>query len=143
MNYSELNADLTPEELIRLRYAALEEQSYSLLYASYHPQAPFIEQFPDVTAYLDFAAQSLAGMRLCEAYVGASRTTSEGVELICAIRFEMGAGMQTMYELALVRQTEVGWRYHSAQKLSGEDYQGEFAALDFIHFDRQSPKIRF
>ena len=82
-------------------------------------------------------------MRLCEAHVGVSRTTAEGVELICALRFESGGTVQTLYELALLMPTEAGWRYHSAQKLSAEDYQGEFAALDFVHFDQQSTKIRF
>lgn len=143
MSHSELTIDLTAEELIRLRFTALEEQNFSLLYASYHPQAPFLEQFPNPTAYLEFAAQSLSGIRLCDAQVGVSRVTSEGVEQICAMRFELGGVVQIMYELALLKTTDSGWRYHSAQKLTAEDYQGEFAALDFVHFEQHSPQIRF
>jgi len=143
MSHPELNIDLTAEELIRLRFSALEEHNFALLYASYHPLAPFLEQFPDAGAYLEFAVQTLSGLRLCKTRVGLSRATPGGVELICALSFELGSSLQTLYELALLKPTEAGWRYHSAQKLTGEDYQGEFAALDFIHFDRQSPQIRF
>jgi len=143
MSHPELTVDLTAEELICLRYTALEEHNFSLLYASYHPQAPFLEQFPDARDYLEFAAQSLSGMRLCDTHVGLSRSTPEGVELISALSFELGTSTQTLYELALLIPIAEGWRYHSAQKLTDEDFQGEFDALDFVHFDQQSPKIRF
>ena len=143
MSHPELTNDLTAEELIQLRYTALDEQNFSLLYASYHPEAPFLEQFPNVMVYLEFAAQSLSDVRLCEILVGLSRATTEGIEVICSLRFELRARVQTLYELALLMPTEAGWRYHSAQKLSDEDFQGEFAALDFVHFDQQSPRIIF
>ena len=143
MTHPELTLDLTAEGLIRVRYAALREQNFSLLYASYHPQAPFLEQFSHLQSYLEFAADSLCALQLRAGDVGASRTTADGVEVICALRFEIGGVAQVLYELALVMPTALGWRYHSAQKLTAEDYQGEFAALDFVHFDQQSPRIRF
>ncbi|MCF6180135.1 MAG: hypothetical protein L3J63_12230 [Geopsychrobacter sp.] len=143
MNHPELTVDLTAEELVRLRFTALKEQNFLFLYASYHPRSPFLELFPHADIYLEFAVQNLAPMRLCASEVGASRATAEGVELICMLRFELDGKLQTMYELALLEPIESGWRYHSAQKLSAEDYQGEFAALEFIHFDHQSPKVRF
>ncbi len=143
MSHPELTIDLTAEELLRLRFTALEEQNFALLYASYHPRAPFLEQFPSPTAYLEFAAQSLFGMRFCDAQVGVSRVTAGGVEQICAMRFELSGDEQIMYELALLKPTDSGWRYHSAQKLPTEDYLGEFAALDFVHFDQQTTKVRF
>ena len=130
-------------ELIRQRFAALEAHDFTALYTSYHPQAPFLEQFPSPEAYLDFAAQALSKLKLSETSIGATRETEEGIELICALSFELAGESQTLYELALLMLTEEGWRYHSAQKLSAEDYQGEFAALDFSHFDQQPTKIRF
>ncbi|WP_020675653.1 hypothetical protein [Geopsychrobacter electrodiphilus] len=143
MAHPELTLDLTAEDLIRVRFAALKEQNFSLLYASYHPRAPFLEQFPTLNSYREFAVQTLSDLRLYDADVGASRVTPEGVEIICILRFDLGSEVQILYELVLVIPTDLGWRYHSAQKLSTEDYQGEFAALDFVHFDHQSPKIRF
>ena len=53
-------------ELIRQRFAALEAHDFTALYASYHPQAPFLEQFPSLAAYLDFAAQALSKLKLSE-----------------------------------------------------------------------------
>ena len=55
----------------------------------------------------------------------------------------VGDGRQYFYELALLRKTADGWRYHSAQKLSGEDYSGPPEQLDFCHFDSIAQKIRF
>jgi hypothetical protein len=38
-------------------------------------------------------------------------------------------------------KTTAGWRYHSAQKLSHEDYPGEPERVDFDHFDQVVQKI--
>jgi len=143
MTHSELTLDLTAEDLIRLRYTALKEQNLALLYASYHLDAPFLEQFPTLNTYREFAVEALSELRLYDADVGANRVTAQGVEIICMLRFDLGDDVQILYELALLIATDAGWRYHSAQKLSSEDYLGDFAALDFIHFDHHSPKIRF
>ena len=143
MGFAELTVDLTAEEVLRIRYTALEEHNFSLLYASYHPRAPFLEQFSSAMAYLDFAAHSLSDLRLIESRVGVSRAVAEGVEQVCMLCFELGKETQTIYELALLKPTDDGWRYHSAQKLTSEDYQGEFSALDFVHFEQQEIKIRF
>ncbi len=138
-----MQSKIEAEELVRQRFAALEAQDFAALYASYHPQSPFLEQFPSLEAYLDFAAQALAKLKLSATSIGAARETEEGIELICGLSFELAGESQTLYELALLMQAEEGWRYHSAQKLSAEDYSGEFAALDFSHFDQQATKIRF
>jgi SEC-C motif-containing protein len=143
MRFEELTLDLTAEELIQLRFVALQEHNFSLLYASYHPQAPFLEQFPNVLIYLDFAEHSLSDLHIHEMRTGGSRATAEGVELICKVQFELGGEHQTLYELALLKPTAEGWRYHSAQKLTAEEFQGDFEALDFIHFDHQESKVRF
>ena len=143
MRFDELTVDLTAEDLIKLRFAALKQQNFSLLYASYHPQAPFLEQFPNVMIYLDFAADSLSDLHLHDLRTGVSRATADGVELICKMQFELGGEPQTLYELSLLKPTAEGWRYHSAQKLTDEDFQGDFDALDFIHFDHQETKVRF
>ncbi len=130
-------------KLIRQRFAALEAREFSALYASYHPLAPFVEQFPDEKSYLDFACQALARMTLLGSYIGEVRTAAEGVEVICALHFALDGEAQSLFELALLLPTADGWRYHSGQKLTAEDYPGQAEDLTFDHFDQQQPKIRF
>ncbi len=130
-------------QIIRDRFAALKTRDFSALYASYHPQAPFLEQFPDEESYLEYAQQALAGLLVREVHIGAWRTTAEGVEVICTLNFATDGETQTLFELARLIATPDGWRYHSAQKLTAEDYVGKPEDLDFVHFDRQPLKIRF
>lgn len=130
-------------DLIRLRFDSLKSHDFVALYSSYHPRSPFIEQFPSVTDYLEFAEQALSDITVRKARIRTSRKTAEGVELICAMRFELGGEPQTIYELALLLPTGDGLRYHSAQKLTTEDYTGVVENLSFADFDQASPKIRF
>ncbi len=129
--------------LIQRRFEALAAGDFAALYASYHPQAPFIRQFPSEREYLDFAAAVLARMRILTSHIGASRETDEGTEVICGLHFELDGEQQVLFELALLIDGSQGWRYHSAQKLTAEEYGGGFAGLGFEHFDSQAAKIRF
>jgi len=131
------------KELIQQRFAALKQGNFAGIYASYHPQAPFLEQFPGEEDYLAFAAENLGRIEVVETSIGTSRSTAEGVEIICALNYFLDGDSHRLFELALVMETAAGWRYHSAQKLSAEDYSGPFSALDFKYFDQQSVKIRF
>jgi SEC-C motif-containing protein len=133
----------TPIELIRQRFEDLKARNFSGLYAGYHAQSPFIEQFAQLEDYLEFAQQTLAEVNPLDLLIGPQRHSAEGVEVICQLCFELGGTRQTLYELALLVQTEEGWRYHSAQKLTPEEFGGDFSELTFKHFDQQALKIRF
>lgn len=130
-------------ELIESRFVALGEGDFGRLYASYHPEAPFVEQFPAQEDYLAFAQGALAGIRVVKSFVGAVREADGGAEVICALHFELGGTPQTIFELALLLPFGEGFLYHSAQKLTSDEYSGGFADLSFAHFDMQAQKIRF
>jgi len=131
------------KEQIQQRFAALAQRDFARLYASYHPQAPFRAQFPVEADYLVFAAEVLGRMEVIETGIGASRISTQGVEIICVLHFSLDGDSQRLFELALFMESPAGWRYHSAQKLTGEDYSGPFFGLDFSNFDQQPVKIRF
>ena len=50
-------------------------------------------------------------------------------------------GPQDLFELGRFIRTDAGWRYHSGQKLTREDFQGTLDELTFGHFDQASQKI--
>ena len=134
----------SPEELLAERFAALQNGDFERLHASYHPDSPFLQQFYDRGAYVNFARQQLRGIRLRKwQRLDWRRLDAQRVEQLLAMEISVDGGTTYLYELALLVLTGAGWRYHSAQKLSGEDYQGPPEKLDFHHFDNAVQKIRY
>lgn len=134
----------TPGALLEDRLHALAESDFDLIYASYHPEAPFLQHFPAKQDYLSFAKQNLADLVLVGWKIYAQRPCgSDATEVLCWLRMEVGGRPRDLYELALLIVSESGWNYHSAQKLTAEDYAGPVAEIDFRHFDLADPKIRF
>ncbi len=134
----------TPQKLLTTRFDALESGDYSSVYASYHPEAPFRQNFSGEPDYLDFAQVQLAQVQVMSWQMLGRRTLAEGrVEQVLSMEIEMDCSRQWLYELALLIWTEDGWRYHSAQKMSAEDYSGVPEQIDFSHFDQATEKIRY
>lgn len=52
---------LTPEALIQERVAAFVQHDFRAIFHSYHPEAPFLQFFPDCDAYLAYAATEIVG----------------------------------------------------------------------------------
>ena len=126
------------------RFAALIRGDYATVYASYHPDAPFLQQFDNLDAYLCFARQQLSGVKVRNWQCLQQRFIDEQqIEAILAMEIVTAEGSQSFYELALLIETADGWRYHSAQKLGADDYSGSAEQLDFCHFDDVNQKIRF
>lgn len=133
-----------PETLLEDRLRALAEGDYGKVYDSYHPDAPFLEHFADRADYLAFAGQQLTTVRVTAWRIVASRPATAGaVEVILSMRVMSPTGMADLHELALLIPSVDGWRYHSAQKLSGDEFAGATADIDFTHFDLADPKVRF
>jgi uncharacterized protein YchJ len=140
-NDTDLNS---PAELLAARFNALLSGNFEQLYASYHPESPFIRQFLNCQDYVRFAAQQLSGIKLVSWQTLASRALdAQRLEQLLVMEIAVAGGRQFLYELALLVKTGAGWRYHSAQKLTGDDYPGPPDELDFHHFDSGAQKIRY
>lgn len=133
----------TPEELLSARMKALEEQEFALIYDTFHDDAPFKQHFPSRTEYLAFAEQQLRAIEITDWKIMGQRPAKGDVEIVLWMRMGEGQAAQDLFELALLIETGNGWRYHSAQKLTREDYTGPVEQIDFIHFDQAEQKIRF
>ena len=132
------------QQFLEARFAALNRHDYATAYASYHSDAPFLQQFADLETYLCFARQQLGEIKVKNWQCLRQRSVDEQqIEAIIAMEIVTAEGSQFFYELALLIETADGWRYHSAQKLGADDYSGPVEQLDFCHFDDASQKIRF
>jgi len=140
-NHSRLNS---PEELISLRFQALASGDFEQLYASYHPESPFLSQFADRSSYVRFAREQLSGINLISwQALGCRFLPGNRVEQLLVMELAAEGGGQFLFELALLVKTGAGWRYHSAQKLNSDDYLGPPEQIDFQHFDTAPQKIRY
>ncbi len=133
---------MTPRQLLESRFAALSHVDYAAVYASYHADAPFLQNFSDCAAYVAFAEQQLNAVqvRSWRALRRRSLAAAREEHLLLMELAVDGVG-QYFYELALLIKTTAGWRYHSAQKLGQEDYPGDPEQIDFCHFDQAPQKI--
>jgi SEC-C motif-containing protein len=134
----------TPSDCLRLRFDAYCCGDFAAVYASYHPQAPFLQYFPDLSSYLTFAREQLAEIELV-AWQCTMERRLDAMQAECLQIVEythQGAGGR-MVELALLTHTNQGWRYHSAQKLDAQDMPDPAILVDFSHFDQAVDKVRF
>ena len=134
---------MTVQQFLEKRFNALDSGDYGMVYDTYHADAPFLQQFDDRNAYIDFAGQRLGTVKIIDWSCPQQRTVGDNrLEALLVMEIVTDVGAQFFYELALLLDTEAGWRYHSAQKLGAEDC-GLPEQIDFHHFDNTSQKIRF
>lgn len=135
---------MTVEELLAKRFAALANGDFDSVYATYHNDSPFIQQFSSRGTYLRFAQQNLSEIKVKSWQDLRSRRLDDmQQEHLLVMELAVDGCSQYFYELALLVETDAGWRYHSAQKLSVEDYAGPPEQIRFSHFDQVEQKIRY
>ncbi len=133
-----------PADCLRRRFAAHRRGDYTAIYASYHPQAPFLQHFPDLSSYLTFAREQLTDVELVAWQMTMERCLDAmQVECIQIIEYAHEGAIRCMVELALLINTSQGWLYHSAQKLDAQDVPAPAVLTDFSHFDQTVDKVRF
>ena len=135
---------MTALQFLEIRFSALSRGDYAAVYDSYHPDAPFLQQFNDRKAYICFAQQQLDSIDILRWSCSQQRTIADNkIEALLVMEISTEGDSQFFYELALLIDMEAGWRYHSAQKLGADDYSGLPDQIDFHHFDLVTQKIRF
>lgn len=135
---------MTPTDCLRHRFEAHRRGDFAAIYASYHPLAPFLQHFPDLSGYLIFAREQLAGVELVAWQCTLERRLDDGqVECIQIMDFSHQGAISRMVELVLLIETSQGWRYHSAQKLDAQDLSLPAVQVDFRHFDQVPHRVRF
>ena len=133
---------MTAEQFLQTRFDALARGDFAAVHASYHAEAPFLQNFTDLAAYIQFAEQNLGDISIASWKSLRQRTqATDRQEHLLVMELSAEGGSMFFYELALLIDTPAGWRYHSAQKLGQEDYSGPPEQIDFCHFDQVDQKI--
>jgi hypothetical protein len=132
-----------PQIFLEHRFCALQQRDFVALYHSYHPTAPFLQNFSGEEEYREFARQQLTSIEVKRWRCLKQRKNHGGVECLIAMELESEGQTLPFYELALLLKVSSGWGYHSAQKLAPEACPQDPALLDFSHFDQAEEPIRF
>lgn len=135
---------MTPIDCLRRRFEAHRSCDYAAIYASYHPEAPFLQQFSDLKAYVNFAREHLSTIQIMSWQCTMERRLdSQQSECLQIIEFDHGGSTCRVAELVLLIRAGEGWRYHSAQKLDPDSLSVPMTMVDFSHFDQAVEKVRF
>lgn len=137
-------SSISPAELVTARCRAFDAGDFVFVYDSYHPDSFFIRQFPDREAYIAYARTRLArDYKILECRVLKERGGAEQAEVLFFLASLFRGVRQESFELSTLVRTAGGWRYHSSQKLSREDFSGELDAVDWSDFEAVGEKVFF
>ena len=117
-NLKRLNA-LSPSEVLRARAAAAACREYGFIYASFHPDSNFRQNFQCANEYVEYAESTVSG--LCA--VEQCRILHENIDEDCArifyfMQITLPDGEDaSYYEVADLERLNSGWRYLRGYKL--------------------------
>lgn len=138
-------ATACPAAIIDLRVSAFRLGDFGLIYDSYHPDSFFRAQFPQRDEYIRYAwAHLRRDFKILRCEILRERQPGRGeYHLIFHQTVENAGERIESFEMARLYRTDGGWRYHSSQKMSLEQFQGTPAEVDFADFERLSDRIFF
>lgn len=110
---------LTPEGLIQERVDAFRRQDFTAIFQSYHPDAPFLQFFPDCDAYLIYAAAELADtFQITDCQILRSCQQGEATEVLFCQRLIYKGEVCDSLEIARCHSNEDGqWSFVAGLRL--------------------------
>ena len=119
---------LTPEALIHGRVAAFSRHDFRAIYSSYHPDAPFLNFFPDCDAYLAYAEEELVhhfqirGCRILRTFQQGERT-----DILFSLQLNKEGIVFDTLEMARCRCDNLGiWSFEAGLRLDALKLPAEF-----------------
>lgn len=128
--------DLDPADLVLARCNAFRQNDFSFIFHSYHEDAPFLQAFADCQDYLDYAAQALrGGFSINDCRIGRVRSVADDeVQVLFFMEVDCDGVIHKTIELACLKRTAQGWRYHSGAKRPLEDFDSPLEEIEFDDF---------
>lgn len=112
-------AALTPETLIQERFTAFRQHDFRAIFHSYHPDAPFLQFFPDCKAYLAYAVTELADVfSISSCQILRSCQKGESAEILFRQRLTYKGEVIDSFEIARCHRNEQGiWLFMAGLRL--------------------------
>lgn len=139
-----IDPNLSPSQLVAARCRAFQQGDFGFIYDSYHPEAPFLELYPNRRDYLLQGQRELQPhFRILDCRVlKEDRAGSEARVLFHLVTSFQGVATET-FEPSNFQQTATGWRYNSSLKLARDKFPGGLAEIDWSDFHLVEGRLRF
>jgi SEC-C motif-containing protein len=134
----------TPQDVVRSRVEAFQQGDFGFIYDSYHPAAPFLEQFPDRDEYLDYALTEIASSCVIERFRVLTETgDARTARVIFQQLLKLASGYQESFELAHLEFSAGRWLYLGSDRISRGDFRGRPEDLREEDFARVGHRVFF
>lgn len=133
-----------PEELVKKRFSALVQGDFEAVYASYHPQSGFRQQFPQLEAYRDYARQELQPQLKVENWrILKKQCACRQAQVLVSCCFQFGGQTQEMVEVACLAQDQEQWRYVEGYRIPREECPADPEEMSILEVIRCSGGLAF
>jgi len=139
-----LPVDLSPAELVHQRARAFAAGDFGFIFDSYHPESNFRSHFADRQAYIATGRSSLGkDFRIDQCRVLKEEIDGSEARVLFYLDTRYRGQREESFEAARLLRTADGWRYHSSQKLSRDEFAGAVEEIDWADFERVKDKVFF
>ncbi len=126
-----------PRQLVEDRLQAFKDGDFGAIYDSYHPEAPFLEQFPQRDDYLAFAQESIVGSCSIErCLIHYEQVDGDEALILLQQLLKTSAGYQESFELAHLSKIDDCWKYLGSERIDRSDFKGRPEDLRPEDFER-------
>lgn len=113
-----LPSDLSPLQVMELRFKAQASEDFASIYHSSHRLSTLRRSFPSLKEYLEFAKESLSGQIVITDYqLLAEEILSRKSYVLCRVTMSHQGSTETFAEVAELRRSVVGWRFLHCSRL--------------------------
>lgn len=137
-------SDLSPAELVKRRGEAFSAGDFAFIYDTYHPDSNFRSQFPDRQGYIEMGRNSLQhDFRIDQCRILKEEIAAEEARVLFYLVIRFRGKREETFELSRFFLTDLGWRYHSSQKLNRDEFAGAVDEIDWHDFEKVKDKVFF
>ena len=124
-------SDLTPGQLMTLRFEAQSAEDFATIYRSSHRLSTLRRSFSSLKEYLAFAEQNLSGQILITAFeLLAEDVSAKKAYVLCKVAMSVQGESESFAEVAELRRSVIGWRFLHCVRLPVSVLSKDTSTLD-------------
>ncbi len=127
--------DLTPGQLMTLRFEAQSAGDFAAIYHSSHRLSTLRRSFTSLKEYLLFAGENLSGQITVDSFtVLAEQVSVKNAYVLCSAAIIVQGKPEAFAEVAELRRSVLGWRFLHCARLPIAALPADPSALDLKQF---------
>lgn len=128
-------SDLSPGQLMTLRFEAQSAEDFATIYRSSHRLSTLRRSFSSLKEYLAFAAQNLSGQIVITTFeLLAEDVKAKKAYILCKVSMSVQGEPESFVEVAELRRSVIGWRFLHCARLPLSTLPDDLSTLDLKLF---------